>query len=73
MTQPAAQDRRLCLQGLGAVALSGLLPASSAWAADSAQRPPLMLAGEYRKEFVLADARVSESTTVCAATGTAVD
>ncbi len=60
MTQPAAQDRRLCLQGLGAVALSGLLPASSAWAADSAQRPPLMLAGEYRKEFVLADARVSE-------------
>ncbi|NBX21412.1 MAG: DNA ligase [Betaproteobacteria bacterium] len=60
MTQPAAQDRRLCLQGLGAVALSGVLPASSVWAADSAQRPPLMLAGEYRKEFVLADARVSE-------------
>nr|WP_315463231.1 DNA ligase [uncultured Rhodoferax sp.] len=60
MTQPPAQDRRLCLHGLGAVALSGLLPAPSAWAADGAQRPLLMLAGEYREGFRLADVMVSE-------------
>lgn len=60
MSKHVAPNRRLCLQGLGAIALGGRWPGSSAWAAPGVQRPPLMLAGEFRSDFVLADARVSE-------------
>jgi len=54
------QRRRLCIQGLSVAALSKLLAGQTAWAAGGAQRPPLMLAGEYLSRFALTGAWVSE-------------
>ena len=60
MSQCPVSHRRRCLQGWGMAALGHILPGGWALAADSLQRPPLMLAGEYHRRFALADTRVSE-------------
>ncbi len=60
MTHPTKNNRRQCLQGLGAAAIGSMLPILSTQAQVSTQPPRLMLAGEYSERFALNGVLVSE-------------